>query len=496
MNTTNSPMRTIRLNTAPRRLRIARAARLVPLLALLLGGRPAAAQSPCTWFSIATNGVAMSYAFDGSNYLVGVETPGTNYALATSSNGIAAQMISANGAKVGSLIAIARSGIATGVAFDGTNYLLIWEDDNFGACYQTGGFQIYGQFISKAGVPVGAPFAISAANVWFDGIKVMAFGGGKYLVTYTELINPGLGGEWNNRFIAGKMVSPNGTLGSEFRISTGYGDASDVAFDGTNFFVVWCEDSADTEIRGRFVSPAGVPGMEISVNASPAPSDNPKSVAFDGTNYLVVWDDEVDTNTYDWNVLGQLVSPSGARVGGVIPICTEPIPQLPTSVAFDGSHYLAVWVDMRNATNWDCYGQYINQSGSLFGSKLVISTDPGNQMCGVGFANGRYGVMVSSGIVRGDGGLTQVDSSSGVFIAPPADPQVQTGDASFGVRTNRFGFTVAGYSNVVVVVEACANLANRVWVPVQTNVLTGGSFYFSDSQWTNFPGRFYRLRAP
>jgi hypothetical protein len=132
----------------------------------------------------------------------------------------------------------------------------------------------------------------------------------------------------------------------------------------------------------------------------------------------------------------------------------------------------------------------------LFGSKLVISTDPGNQMCGVGFANGRYGVMVSSGIVRGDGGLTQVDSSSGVFIAPPADPQVQTGDASFGVRTNRFGFTVAGYSNVVVVVEACANLANRVWVPVQTNVLTGGSFYFSDSQWTNFPGRFYRLRAP
>jgi hypothetical protein len=39
-------------------------------------------------------------------------------------------------------------------------------------------------------------------------------------------------------------------------------------------------------------------------------------------------------------------------------------------------------------------------------------------------------------------------------------------------------------------------LANPVWSPLQTNTLTGGSCYFSDSQWTNYPGRFYRLRSP
>jgi hypothetical protein len=73
---------------------------------------------------------------------------------------------------------------------------------------------------------------------------------------------------------------------------------------------------------------------------------------------------------------------------------------------------------------------------------------------------------------------------------------VQTRHASFGVRTNRFGFTLNGASNLVVVVEACTNLANPSWSRVETNTLTGGSSYFSDPQWTNYPGRFYRLRMP
>jgi hypothetical protein len=75
-------------------------------------------------------------------------------------------------------------------------------------------------------------------------------------------------------------------------------------------------------------------------------------------------------------------------------------------------------------------------------------------------------------------------------------PQVQTSGASFGVRTNRFGFTITGTIGSVVVVEACTDLANPAWFPLQTNALSGGSFYFSDPQWTNYPARFYRLCLP
>jgi hypothetical protein len=76
------------------------------------------------------------------------------------------------------------------------------------------------------------------------------------------------------------------------------------------------------------------------------------------------------------------------------------------------------------------------------------------------------------------------------------NPQAQSNNSSFRVRTNRFGFDIIGTSNLVVVVEACGNLALPTWVPVGTNTLTGGSSYFSDSQWANYLNRFYRLRSP
>jgi hypothetical protein len=55
--------------------------------------------------------------------------------------------------------------------------------------------------------------------------------------------------------------------------------------------------------------------------------------------------------------------------------------------------------------------------------------------------------------------------------------------------------TITGTSNLVIVVQASTNLAVPIWSPVGTNTLSGGSSYFSDPQWANYPGRFYRLRS-
>jgi hypothetical protein len=75
-------------------------------------------------------------------------------------------------------------------------------------------------------------------------------------------------------------------------------------------------------------------------------------------------------------------------------------------------------------------------------------------------------------------------------------PHVQTSDGSFGVRTNQFSFNIAWASGRLIVVEACTNLANPTWFPLQTNTLTGDSLYFNDPQWTNHPARFYRVHGP
>ena len=70
--------------------------------------------------------------------------------------------------------------------------------------------------------------------------------------------------------------------------------------------------------------------------------------------------------------------------------------------------------------------------------------------------------------------------------------------AQLAVQSNRFGFTVSWASNATVIVEAATNLAAPVWQPLQTNTVTvsKGAFYFSDSQWTNYPERYYRIRSP
>jgi hypothetical protein len=67
---------------------------------------------------------------------------------------------------------------------------------------------------------------------------------------------------------------------------------------------------------------------------------------------------------------------------------------------------------------------------------------------------------------------------------------------SIGVQANSFGFTITGTTNIPIVVETCTNLASASWTPLQTCTLTNGSIYFSDSRWTNYTRRFYRIRSP
>lgn len=391
-------------------------------------------------FPIAANSAAIGFAFDGTNYLVGIEDHSTTVP------SIGAQLINASGAKVGSVISTGRNGISAYTAFDGDNYLLIWEDDPGGT--DEGRFRIYGQFISPSGALVGSPFPISSAGVWYDGVKTMAFGGGKYLVTYTKLIDPDLGDDSTNRYIAGRIVDPDGTMGSELTISTGNGDASDVAFDGNNFFVIWREDQLDREVRGRFVSPAGVTGTEISVNSSIDKSDNPMSVTFDGTNYMVMWSDEVGGFEWAWDVFGQRVSTSGSLVGGVTIVTNEAGPQFGTTVAFDGVNYLATWVDMISEANWNLYGQYINTNGDRLGSKITINAEATNQLGGVGYVNGKYLALINKGVVMGEDGISAVTGVDGLFITPtsvPAAPTISSLSTTSGVPGSAVTVTGANF---------------------------------------------------
>jgi len=64
-------------------------------------------------------------------------------------------------------------------------------------------------------------------------------------------------------------------------------------------------------------------------------------------------------------------------------------------------------------------------------------------------------------------------------------------NAGAGGGNNGIGMNLTGTAGERFVVEASTNMVH--WVPLQTNTLTSGPLPFNDPQWTNFPGRFYRL---
>ncbi|MGA2175989.1 MAG: leucine-rich repeat domain-containing protein [Verrucomicrobiota bacterium] len=113
-------------------------------------------------------------------------------------------------------------------------------------------------------------------------------------------------------------------------------------------------------------------------------------------------------------------------------------------------------------------------------------------------------IGIDSSVFSGDNNATVyyllgTTGWSSPFGGRPAvlwNPLIVTGDGSFGVRNNQFGFDIAGTTNIPIVVEACTTLDNPVWSPLQTLTLTNGLFYFSEPLQTNSASRYYRIRSP
>jgi hypothetical protein len=71
-------------------------------------------------------------------------------------------------------------------------------------------------------------------------------------------------------------------------------------------------------------------------------------------------------------------------------------------------------------------------------------------------------------------------------------PAIMTTDGAFGMRSNRFGFNIAGVSGQLIVVESSTNLIQ--WLPLQTNTLGSSPLYFSDPNSGQSSSRLYRIR--
>lgn len=217
---------------------------------------------------------------------------------------------------------------------------------------------------------------------------------------------------------AGVFVGLGGVFASasQYPVATTTGPEMtySIAFDGVNYMVgVGGDQTAGHNVTAQLVSPSGaLVGSRIAMLGT----GGTPSVASSGANYLLVWEAEASSEGDD--VYGQIVSTSGSRVGGPIPICTAFGPQgeRGTRLAYGGSRYLVVWQDGRNGEDdWDIYARLVNQDGSLFGSELPLETSPSQQRdVAVAFDGARF-LVVWQTRREGDPELWDV---FGCFVSP------------------------------------------------------------------------------
>lgn len=322
-------------------------------------------------------------AFDGSRFLLGL--------LETSVLGqnISFQFITDGGALSGSRISLGKTGSIPIVQFDGTNYLMVWSDQFPIFAGDTNGIgNIYGQFISPSGSLVGNTFTfVTGVNIKFgQGRGGLFFKDNSYQLLYCK------GGNHHDILYFQDIDKSGNLVGSPVQVSNSFARELSAAYDGTNYLIAWCDGSgADAVLYGQFISPAGVlTGSNFVIDSSPNKSDNPTAMAFDGTRYFIVFHDQ-SADSSSWNIYGRFITPAGTVSQERILIADSTKNPTAPQIATDGQNYLATWIEF--GPNSRIAGRHFNKSGVPIDTPFTIFAKQGNKfpVGGVGsFIEGKY----------------------------------------------------------------------------------------------------------
>ncbi|HVK65949.1 MAG TPA: hypothetical protein VM694_15815 [Polyangium sp.] len=271
-------------------------------------------------------------------------------------------------------------------------------------------------------VGMDAPLLVQPANQQED--PAIAYGGGQYLVV------------WQDRrayedHIYATRVQPDGTVLDEYGIDLGRGTNPAVASDGQDFLVTY--ESLQNVYAARVTSTGQVAGGEITISAGPKREWNP-DVAFDGTNYVLVWDDRRNYTNSRTDVYRARVTPAGVLLDptGVLTATDLDNPSLGSgrepAVASNGQGSLIIWDDVR------IFGARIDPQGNPidtmpFAVSPPVVGDDRDEAPALAFVHGAYMVAWTRGNTNDPQTVSaaRVDPN-GVVLDPTGVVVTQTAD--------------------------------------------------------------------
>jgi hypothetical protein len=150
-------------------------------------------------------------------------------------------------------------------------------------------------------------------------------------------------------------------------------------------------------------------GGNFLINASSLPRDNYISVAFDGTNHFVIFPEETTlpnvcepTGSCKWDIYGQFVTKAGVPTGSKITVSNTAADHFFPGPTWNGTRYLVTWTENFGSPTTIRKGRYFDTSGTPVGSEqtLLTATSEGSiPMFAIPIPNGtNYLAIVTRGI--------------------------------------------------------------------------------------------------
>jgi hypothetical protein len=311
-------------------------------------------------------------AWDGTNFLVAwsdwvsAATWDLKVARVTPAGAVIDAPIMVSGA--------ANDQVEPSVAWDGAAFVVAWGDQ------RSGPSDVYASRVTSAGVVQDAAgIGVSTASAG-QVLPALAAAGSSVLAVWGDARGSSED-VYGARINAGTVLDPSGRVLATLASPQ---EAPAVAWDGSGYLAVWQDGrgSGGDDVYAARAAADGTPldGTGIAVSAGAAPEGEP-DVAWNGTNYLVVWQDYRSGTGYD--VYAARVSAAGTVLeAGGIAVSTAAGDQTSPAVASDGSGWLVTWTDARNlgTTGDDVYAARISGAGTVQDATgIAVSTAAGAQ---------------------------------------------------------------------------------------------------------------------